>query len=223
MRIIFVRHGHPDYEKDCLTELGHLHGEAGAGRLKDEPIDRIYSSSNGRAYETALHICEKKGLPFTEKFDFMRELDWSPLDGTRDWVIYNPWSVSERMVEKNEPILRSDWRECEGFTKSHLVAEVEKASKGFDGFLETLGYKREGNYYRINKATDETIVVVSHGGSSSAVIGHLFNLNIAFVCNVFRWDYTAICEVDFHGKDGELISPRFGITNDSRHIQGIKL
>ena len=223
MKIIFVRHGHPDYEKDCLTELGHLHGEAVAERLKDEPIDRICSSSNGRAYETALHICEKKGLPLSAQFEFMRELDWSPLDGTWDWVIYNPWTVSENMVEKNEPILRSDWRECEGFTKSHLIAEVEKASKGFDGFLETLGYKREGNYYRINKATDETIVVVSHGGSSSAVIGHLFNLNIAFVCNVFRWDYTAICEVDFHGKDGELISPRFGVTNDSRHIQGIKL
>ena len=24
MRIIFVRHGHPNYELDCLTPLGHL-------------------------------------------------------------------------------------------------------------------------------------------------------------------------------------------------------
>lgn len=222
MKIIFVRHGHPDYEKDILTELGHLQAEAAAERLKDEPIDRIYSSSNGRAYETALHICNKKGLPLTEKFDFMRELNWSPLDGTNDWLIYSPWTLSEKMVENNELILRSDWRERDGFAQSHLVAEVEKASKGFDGFLETLGYQREGNYYRIKKATDETVVVVSHGGSSSAVLAHLFNLTIAFVCNVFRWDFTAICEVDFHGKDGELISPRFGLTNDSRHIQGVK-
>jgi len=35
MRIIFVRHGHPNYEKDCLTELGHRQAEAAAQRLKD--------------------------------------------------------------------------------------------------------------------------------------------------------------------------------------------
>ena len=39
IRILFVRHGHPDYQKDCLTELGHRHGEAVARRLAEEPID----------------------------------------------------------------------------------------------------------------------------------------------------------------------------------------
>ncbi len=33
MRIIFVRHGHPDYTNDCLTELGHL--QAGASWQND--------------------------------------------------------------------------------------------------------------------------------------------------------------------------------------------
>ena len=36
MRIIFVRHGHPNYEKDCLTDLGVLHAKAVAQRLKNE-------------------------------------------------------------------------------------------------------------------------------------------------------------------------------------------
>jgi probable phosphoglycerate mutase len=221
MKIIFVRHGHPDYEKDCLTELGHLHGEAVAERLKDEPISRIYSSSNGRAYETALHICEKKGIPLTKQLDFMREMNWEPLDGTPDWQIYSPWKLADEMVENNEPLL-CNWTEREGFAQSNSVKEVEKISKGIDGFLEAFGYAREGNYYRIKKATDETVILVSHGGSSSAAISHLFNLSLPFVCSVFRWDFTAICEVDFHGTDGELISPRFGLTNDAQHIQNIK-
>ena len=38
MRIIFVRHGHPNYVNDCLTELGHKHAAAAAERLKDEGI-----------------------------------------------------------------------------------------------------------------------------------------------------------------------------------------
>ena len=222
MKIIFVRHGHPDYDKDCLTELGHLQAEAVAERLKDLPFARVYASSCGRAYETAVHICEKKGLTITEKFDFMRELNWGPLDGTPDWAIYSPWKIADEMVEGNEPLL-CDWTVREGFAQSNTVKEMEKVSKGIDEFLASLGYVREGNYYRIKQATDETIVLVSHGGSSSAVIAHLFNLSLPFVCSVFRWDLTGICEVDFHGKDGELITPRFGLTNDARHIQGVKL
>ena len=38
MRIIFVRHGEPDYEKDCLTETGKLQAEAAARRLEREGI-----------------------------------------------------------------------------------------------------------------------------------------------------------------------------------------
>ena len=41
MKIIFVRHGHPDYMKDCLTELGHPQAEAAAERLKNEKIDKL--------------------------------------------------------------------------------------------------------------------------------------------------------------------------------------
>ena len=56
MRIIFVRHGHPNYEKDCLTELGHLHAQAAAKRLEEETIAEVHSSSCGRAAETAGYI-----------------------------------------------------------------------------------------------------------------------------------------------------------------------
>ena len=54
MRILFVRHGHPNYELDCLTELGKKQAEAAALRLKDEGIEEIYASTCGRAFETAV-------------------------------------------------------------------------------------------------------------------------------------------------------------------------
>jgi glycosyltransferase involved in cell wall biosynthesis len=38
MRIVFVRHGHPNYADDCLTELGHEHAEAASLRLLNEGI-----------------------------------------------------------------------------------------------------------------------------------------------------------------------------------------
>ena len=38
MKIFFVRHGHPDYKNDCLTELGRKHAQAAAERLKNSGI-----------------------------------------------------------------------------------------------------------------------------------------------------------------------------------------
>ena len=42
MKIIFVRHGHPNYQLDCLTELGHPQAEAAA------LIEFIERAKNGR-------------------------------------------------------------------------------------------------------------------------------------------------------------------------------
>jgi len=223
MKLIFVRHGHPDYEKDCLTGLGHLHGKAVAERLKDESIDSVYSSTCGRAYETALYICERKGLPLSEQLDYMRELNWCPLDGTPDYSIYDPWRIANEMVQNHESILSPDWVLHEEFSQSKVIGEVEKVAKGIDGFLEKLGYAREGEYYRVKRANEETVVLVSHGGSSCAAIAHLFNLTFPFMCNVLHLDFTSICEVKFKGAEGELITPRFGLVKDSRHIEGIKI
>ena len=43
MRIVFVRHGEPDYEHDCLTPAGREQALAAAERLKEENIEEICS------------------------------------------------------------------------------------------------------------------------------------------------------------------------------------
>ena len=49
MRIIFVRHGKPDYVHDCLTDAGKRQAAAAAERLAGEGITGIYASPCGRA------------------------------------------------------------------------------------------------------------------------------------------------------------------------------
>ncbi len=51
--------GHTDLD---LTELGHLQAENTARFLKDIQVDVIYSSDLIRAYNTALHTTELKGM-----------------------------------------------------------------------------------------------------------------------------------------------------------------
>ena len=47
MRIIFVRHGEPDYARDCLTEAGRRQAAAAAERLAEEGISYHPAPRNG--------------------------------------------------------------------------------------------------------------------------------------------------------------------------------
>lgn len=217
MRIIFVRHGHPNYKDDCLTELGHPQAEAAAERLKDEKIDRIFSSSCGRAVETAEHIAARHNLEVTQ-FDFMREIRWGIKD-TEDFV--HPWTLADSWVEKGKDIMNPDWQNDPEYKGVTLASDYNKLSQEFDKWLEDLGLVREGKYYRVTKESNDTVMMVSHAGASSVALSHIFNIPFLYTCRTIRCDYTAITIVNFGGKEGELTAPRFVLVNDARHIKDI--
>ncbi|MBQ8741025.1 MAG: histidine phosphatase family protein [Clostridia bacterium] len=217
MRIIFVRHGHPDYKNDCLTELGHPQAEAAAKRLENEKIDKIFSSSCGRAVETAQHIASRHGLQ-VEQLDFIRELDWgSP--NSDDFV--HPWDVSDKWVASGKDIMNPDWENDPDYAGHRIVPNIHKMEAAFDEWLKGFGFCREENYYRVTRENSDTILLASHGGSSSVVIAHLFNLSFPFVCRVIGCDYTGITIVTLNGEEGSLAAPKLKTVNDSRHINGI--
>ena len=217
MKIIFVRHGHPNYKDDCLTELGHPQAVAAAERLKNEILVKIFSSSCGRAFETAEHIAARHNLQITQ-LDFMREIHWG-VPGTDDFI--HPWDNVDAWVQNGKDMITCDWRSAPEYKDRTVLKSYNKVVDGFDGWLKTLGLEREGSYYRVTKENNDTIMLVSHGGSSSVVFSHIFNLPFPFVCKTIRPNFTAITEVSFSGKIGELVSPRFELVNDARHINGI--
>lgn len=220
MRIVFVRHGHPNYRDDCLTELGHVHAEAAARRLEKEGIGEIHSSSCGRAVETAQHTAEKLNLAVTQH-DFMREIAWRPIEGEELPYNGNPWNVAEDMVKQGMDLTCTDWMEREPFCKSVVDQYVDKVAEGIDRWMENLGYQREGMYYRVTgENTDRTVAMFSHGGSSTAAFAHMLNLPFPYLCQTMQPDFTAITVLTLSDEKGALTSPRIEIANDSRHIQG---
>lgn len=221
MRLIFVRHGHPNYENDCLTELGHLQAEAAAERLCGEGINSIYTSSSGRAVETAQHIGAKLGIP-CQQCDFMRELNWGAANGGEIPFHGQPWSTVNAMVSRGEDVMLSDWMDHPVFQNNIITESVCRVVNGFDPWLAELGYVREGNYYRVKENNPETVVMTSHGGASSAVLSHLFNLPFPFVCKAIQPKFTAISVITFNGETGNLISPAMELLNDDRHTIGIE-
>ena len=161
MRIIFVRHGEPDYEKDCLTATGRMQAQAAAERLAREGIEEIYASPNGRAAETAAYTAERLGLP-VRTLDYMHEISWGgpgvPQEG-------HPWTLSDWLVAREDfDFYHADWRQHPYFKNNVAVNYLEDISRRFDALLLRQGYRHEGTRYFCETDRQKTFAVFSHGG-----------------------------------------------------------
>lgn len=217
MRILFIRHGNPNYELDCLTDLGHEQAAAVAARLEGEGIEAVYSSTCGRAVETAAYTARLLGLEALP-LDFIREIDWSPLDKSLPAVEGNPWLYCERLVREGKPLCDPDWRRDEFFASTQTPTSFDKVAKGIDSWLATLGFEREGLYYRKREEPYRTVAVFCHGGAFAATLSHLFNLPAPVAFYLFPFAQTGIIEIELHGVEGGLCTPRIGTSRQIDHL-----
>ena len=222
MRIVYVRHGHPDYKTDTLTERGKQHAAAAAERLKEYGITEIYSSPLGRARETAQHTADALGLS-VEVIDHFRELGWGDVNAAPDAKRITPWELAWQFIRRGEGISSPDWREQEPWCHDKVIERVQRATDGFDAFLEQNGYRREGDLYRvIDGGNDKTVAVFGHGGHSTAVFAHLMGIPFPLACQIFDLSFTNITVIRFGSPDGAFTVPRFEMLGNAEHIRGIE-
>ena len=219
MKLILVRHGHPDYTNDCLTPLGHEQAEKAALRLKDEGIGQIFSSPFGRAQETALHTAKLLSLG-VETVDFMREIKWGSSDGNAVFADGHPWDTSLYAVAQGHSLMEEGWTKQPPFCNNLVFGEIQRVAEQSDEWMNSLGYTREGANYRVTgECTNRTIALFSHGGSSSALLSHLLNLPFFYLCRAICPDFTAITVLSLSDVKGTLTAPMIELANDSRHIR----
>lgn len=214
MRIVFVRHGHPDYAHDCLTDPGRQQAAAAAERVRGEGISRVFSSTNGRAMETAGFTARALGLA-VEECPFMREIDWGRAP--------SPWNLADDRVAAGIALMDAAWETSGDYgANATLLESVRLCRQGADEWLARLGYVRAGAYYRVQRGvqTDVTVAAFGHGGASAAIVSHLFGLPFPFVCAAMGPDFTGVTIVQMPDQPGKLVTPRFEIMNDARHIAG---
>lgn len=221
MLIYFVRHGHPDYKNDCLTELGKRQAAAAAERLRSSGIEKIISSTNGRAVETAEYTARALGLEVDAR-DFLREISWGAADGEPLPHNGNPWRVVEDWVAEGKSLADGEWYKKEPFCRSVISERAAAVARGFDGLLCELGYAREGEHYRVTRENEyKTIAIFSHGGSSTAVLSHFLNLPLPQLCAHVRQDFTSISAISLPDEVGALVFPRIKLLNDAEHLRGL--
>ena len=215
MRIIFVRHGEPDYERDCLTDEGRIQAAAAAERLSGEGISEIYSSPCGRAYETASFTARRLGIPVIT-LDYMHEISWGgdgiPLEG-------HPWSLGDRMQWEGFDYQTMDWKGHPYFCGNIAVDYYKKIAVQIDGFLEEHGYIHENLRFLCTSGSDKTIAIFSHGGSGACVLSHILNLPFPYVCSVMPYDFTSLIILTLPIEPGEYVFPKIELFNDCAHIK----
>ena len=223
MKIYFVRHGHPDYTTDSLTELGKLQAQAASERLKDSDIQCVFSSTKGRAFQTAEYTAEAFGLEVIP-CNFIREISWHSKDGTQIYGNGQPWLVADSFVTEGKSLCDFSWQLKEPFFRSVVTDSYKTVAEGIDVWLENLGYKREGAYYRVlENVPYENVAVFSHAGSSTAALSHLLNIPFPQMCEIVDVVYTSVTVIELSNDIGKLVSPKIRLLNDAKHIETIDI
>lgn len=223
MRLIFIRHGEPNYEKDCLTELGHIQAKLVAQRLLQEDIKTIYSSPLGRARQTAQAFLDACNRTDVHILDFMKEIRF----GTEE-VLYddrfNPWTGVNKLIEQGINLQDPDWREFPLFKNNTATVDVDFIAAQSDKWLSSFGYEKDGLYY-LNKNTEEnndTYAIFCHGGSTTAFLSRVLNIPFPHLCASFHLKHTGIVILRFDTTPGIRSIPLVELAGDILHIKDHK-
>lgn len=178
MKLIFIRHGEPDYTIDSLTPKGWVEAEILSHRMVKEKMDYIYLSPLGRAKDTAKPTLEKLGregeiLPWLQEFPIRIPRPDRPNGEMKvawDWIPEH-WTAYEDFYDKD------NWRSHPLYQDAKCGEEVDMICDNLDKLLEKHGYKREGMIYEAIKPNNDTLVFFCHFALSAVLIGHLLGIS----------------------------------------------
>ena len=218
MRILFIRHGQPNYEKDCLTDVGLRQAQDTALRLKDEGIEAVYSSPFGRARDTAQCTADALGLP-VQILPFMRELYWGNSEGKPVFHRGHPWETANELMRRGYDLTDPHWASHPLYENNVVVEDAARVGREIDGWMAALGYEHDGHYYRCARADHPgAVALFSHGGSSVAALSRIFNLTFPYLCATMHEPFCGITVARFSDELNEPALPCLELANDGRHV-----
>ncbi len=177
MKLIIIRHADPDYEKDSLTETGFREAEALSDRVAKMNVAAFYTSPLGRAKATAKPALEKMGRT-AKTLEWLKEFpprivgkEGAP-DGNCCWDwLPAVWTKNPDFFDKDK------WADAKIFTDAGVGEEYDRVCAELDALLKEHGYEREGNFYRAERANEDTVVLFCHFGLECVLLSHLLNIS----------------------------------------------
>lgn len=193
MRIIFIRHGDPDYVNDSLTDKGVREAKLLSDRIAGWNTKQMqfYCSPLGRAQKTASYTLEKIEKEAVT-YEWMKEFSYFIDDPTtgRHGV---PWDfMPEYWTEIPGMYDKENWKKTEVYCSNpDLLPAYQEVCEGLDRLISEFGYQRYHNYYiHTNAASDnstdgntnpsesnDTLVIFCHLGITCVMLSHLLGIS----------------------------------------------
>ncbi|SDF07524.1 alpha-ribazole phosphatase [Sporolituus thermophilus] len=201
-KVILVRHGqtiwnlelkyqgHTDIE---LTELGIRQAQLVADRLASENVAAVFASDLSRAYKTAEFIAAKHGLSVVTVPE-LREIRFGAWEGLTYDGINSQWpDIMKKLYTSPDDVVIPG-----GETFRELKARAEGAIKRI-----------------VSEHPNQTIVVVSHGGTIRTLLCAALNIHLNYVWNI-RQDNTAVNIIEYYRERAVV-----ALVNDVHHLKGL--
>ncbi|MBR2354194.1 MAG: histidine phosphatase family protein [Clostridia bacterium] len=219
MLLYIIRHGDPDYKKDCLTEKGLLQAEAVGKRMAAAEIDRVFTSPMGRARETAAPACRLLGLTPTVE-TWAHEVEDERLTPYPDGVLKSCSDLQNTVFRMNGsmdlPFDRT--LEATGLNGAHMEPAIERIREGGRDFLERLGYREENGIYRILRPNEEKVALFCHVVFSTVWLSELLHLPLHLLWGGTRVTHTGVTILHFKNYEDGFTAPRMLCMSDMTHL-----
>ncbi len=177
MRILLLRHGEPDYEKDSLTEKGKHEAELLSRRLEKYDIRDVYVSPLGRARETAEYTLKRLGLkavclPWLP--EFRARIPASGITGGTSL----PWDWPQDQWPGQPGVLDSEgWADIPAYNGGNVREIWEETKHGADALMAGYGFFKNGPVWQCENNTTITIAVFSHFAVQMAFAAYLCDIS----------------------------------------------
>lgn len=238
MRLIIIRHGDPDYQRDTLTEHGWKEAELLAPRIAAMDVKDIYVSPLGRARDTAsctlkamnrqARVCEwMQEFPSVTEIGDKEELKYAYPDAKiREGTLVSNvcWDLLPGYwTERPEYYHRQQWRDSEIAKNSGMVKEYDHVVSSFDQLLAEHGYERVHNYYKVNQANKDTLVFFCHFGLECVLLSHLMGVSPFILWHSMVFAPTSVTTIYTEEREKGIAFFRAGQLGDISHLSAAGL
>jgi len=216
MKLLFIRHGDPDYERDSLTEKGLREAKLITKRLLKESPAAVYVSPMGRAQETAKEYLEKtkiKPTVYPWLMEFIHDVTFP--DGHKQI----PWDLLPSFLNETPELYDlNEWYNNPLMKTGNIKEEYDKVANGIDSLLKKHGYERNGMFYKVNKANTDTLMFFCHFGVECVILSHILNLSPVILWQGFSCAPTSVTTVYTEEREKGTAQFRVAAFGDISHL-----
>ena len=221
MRLLIIRHADPDYSIDSLTPVGFREAALLAERIAPLSVEEYYVSPLGRARDTASPTLKKAGREAVI-CDWLREFsvriarpdkhggtsdvpwDWLPGDWMGHEEFFHP---TER---KNNAVFRA----------AGVGEAYDRVAGALDALLADHGYVRDGHFYRVENANEDTLVFFCHFGVGALLLSHLIGASPMVLWHGTCMAPSSVTTVYTEERRPGIASFRAAAVGDTSHLYG---